>query len=230
MGPAGWGPGGAAVQRVREVIERLDREGSVVARSDGSTHDVRRVAVSRGEGEALGRWVACEGAARTIEIGLGYGVSTLHVCEALLGTQGLSARHVALDPFQAGRFAGCGLQVLEEAGVRTLVDHHAELSQIALPRFLSEAREFDLAFVDGNHRFDHVFVDLFYLGRLVRRGGVVMLDDYNLPGIRRAVAFFVTNLGWTIEETQAPDDPHRWVVLRTSRHADRRDFRYFVEF
>lgn len=219
-----------AVQRVREVIERLDRDGSIVARSDGSTHDVRTVAISRGEGEALRRWVASENAARTLEIGLGYAFSTLHICEALLEKQGLAARHVALDPFQAGRFADCGLQALEEAGVRSLVEHHAELSQIVLPRFLAEGRQFDLAFVDGNHRFDSVFVDLFYLGRLVPRGGVVVLDDYNLPGIRRAVAFFVTNLGWTIEETAPPDDRHDWVVLRTSRHADRRDFRTFVEF
>lgn len=54
----------------------------------------------------------------------------------------------------------CGLQVLEEAGVRSLVEHHAEMSQIALPQLLKEGRQFDLGFVDGNHRFDSVFVDL----------------------------------------------------------------------
>ena len=31
----------------------------------------------------------------------------------------------------------------------TRVEHHAEESQIALPRFLSEGRRFDLASVDG---------------------------------------------------------------------------------
>jgi len=31
--------------------------------------------------------------------------------------------------------------------------------------------------VDGNHRFDAVFVDLYYLGRLLRPGGVMFLDD-----------------------------------------------------
>jgi hypothetical protein len=65
-----------------------------------------------------------------------------------------TARHVALDPYQATRFADCGLQFLEEAGVDEMVELHAEESQIALPRFLGEARRFHLAFVDGNHRFD----------------------------------------------------------------------------
>ena len=49
------------------------------------------------------------------------------------------------------------------------MEFHPEESQIALPRFLTEERSFDLAFVDGNHRFDEVFLDLVYLGRLAQR-------------------------------------------------------------
>jgi predicted O-methyltransferase YrrM len=219
-----------AAERVRSVIDRLNAIGSMVAASDGSTHDVRAVSISPGEGEALGRWVLREEAARTIEIGLGYGVSALYVCEALIRCGDPRARHVVLDPFQARRFGNCGLQVLDEAGVRPLVEHHDELSQIALPAFVQQQRRFDFAFVDGNHRFDGVFVDLFYLGRLVRRGGIVFLDDYDLPGIERAVSFFVTNLGWRIEETSPEGDGHHWVVLRTAEGEDDRDFRYFVDF
>ena len=219
-----------AARQVRTVIERLDRDGFVVAHADGSKHDVRTMSISTGEGEALRRWVSIENATQTLEIGLGYGVSALYICEGLVESGDPAARHVVLDPFQAGRFANCGLQVLEEAGVGPLVEHHAEMSQIALPAFLKEGRRFDFGFVDGNHRFDSVFVDLFFVGRLLRKGGVVILDDYNLPGIKRAVSFFQANLGWTIEEVAPPDDHHHWVVLRTARHADERDFRYFVEF
>jgi predicted O-methyltransferase YrrM len=98
-----------------------------------------------------------------------------------------TARHVALDPYQATRFADCGLQFLEETGVAEMVELHVEESQIALPRFLGEARRFHLAFVDGNHRFDGVFVDLVFLGRLVRAGGIVFVDDYQLPAVARGV-------------------------------------------
>jgi predicted O-methyltransferase YrrM len=216
--------------RVRSVIDRLMADGSMVAKTDGSRHDVRTVAISAGEGEALTRWIVRERATRTIEIGLAYGVSALYVCEGLIESGDPRARHVVLDPFQAGRFANCGLQVLEEAGVRSLVEYHEEMSQIALPAFLKAGRRFDLGFVDGNHRFDSVFLDLFYLGRLLRKGGVVLLDDYDLPGIRRAVSFFLTNLDWRVEEASPEDDAHDWVVLRTAETEDDRDFRYFVDF
>ena len=173
----------------------------------------------------LRKWVAREDASRTIEIGLGYGFSALHLCEGLLSNGRPDARHVVLDPSQATRFADCGLQVLEEAGISSLVEHHAEISEIALPQFLKEGRRFDLGFIDGNHRFDGVFLDLFYLGRMVRRGGIIMLDDYDYPGIERAVSFFLTNLEWTIE-----DAVEHVVVLRTAEQVDKRHYRYFVEF
>ena len=111
-----------------------------------------------------------------------------------------------------------------------MVDYYAEESQIVLPRILSEGRRFDLAFVDGNHRFDGVFVDLVYLGRLLRAGGIVFLDDYQLPAVARAASFFLTNLGWTLEDVSEADDLHQWAVLRTGSMPDRRPFDYYIEF
>jgi predicted O-methyltransferase YrrM len=218
-------------RRVRAVIERLIVDGTLLARSDGTLHRLFPVAASAAEGEALRGWVVREKAARTIEIGLGYGISALHVCEGLLDNASeVAAHHAVIDPYQARRFSDCGLQVLEEAGVLGLVEYHAEESQLALPRLLGEARVFDLAFVDGNHRFDGVFVDLVYLGRLVRPGGIIFLDDYQLPAVARAVSFFLTNLGWTLEEVSVADDYHRWAVLRTSVVPDTRQFDYYLEF
>jgi predicted O-methyltransferase YrrM len=218
------------VRRVRIVIERLVRDGTAVARSDGSCHDLFPIAITAAEGEALRSWVIREGATRTIEIGLGFGLSALFIGEALLSAGDASARHVALDPYQTTSFADCGLQHLEEAGLAELVELHAEESQIVLPRFLAERRSFDFAFVDGNHRFDRVFLDLIYLGRLVRPGGVVFFDDYQLPAVARAAAFCLTNLGWISEEVSASDDLHQWAVLRTPREPDTRPFDHFVDF
>ena len=212
------------------MIERLLRDGTVIARSDGTAHDLFPVAIGAAEGEALAEWVVREGATRTIEVGLGYGISALFVCEALLRNGNPAARHVVVDPYQATRFANCGLQVLEEAGVASLVEHHAEESQIALPRFLSEGRRFELAFVDGNHRFDRVFLDLVYLGRLLRPGAIVFVDDHQLPAVARAATFCVTNLGWRLEAVSPADELHQWAVLRTSAVPDTRPFDHYVEF
>jgi hypothetical protein len=87
-----------------------------------------------------------------------------------------------------------------------------------------------LAFVDGNHRFDGVFLDLIYLERLVRAGGIIFADDYQLPSVARAASFSTNNLGWTLEEVSTNEPRHHWAVLRTARTPLERGFDHFVDF
>jgi len=201
-----------------------------VARSNGAKHDLFPVAIPAAEGEALRDWVRRENATRTIEVGLGYGIAALFICAGLLDNGAAAVRHVVIDPYQTTRFADCAIQFLDEAGVAGLVECHREGSEIVLPQLLSRGSRFDLAFVDGNHRFDGVFLDLVFLGRLVEAGGIVFVDDYQLPGVYRAVSFCASNLGWTVEDVSAVDDLHHWAVLRTARTAPDRSFDHYVDF
>jgi predicted O-methyltransferase YrrM len=111
-----------------------------------------------------------------------------------------------------------------------MLEFYSERSETALPRFLALGRSFDLAFIDGNHRFEGVFLDLIYLGRLVRRGGVIVLDDYQLRSVKKAVRFCVANLGWALQEEGIADERHHWAVLRTPAIPLERNFDHFVDF
>jgi predicted O-methyltransferase YrrM len=226
----------ATIEKVREVRERLFRAATVVARADGRSLEMFPVAIGEEEGLALRDWVRREGAVRTLETGLGFAISTLFICEGLLAN-GPEGRHVASDPYQfeglpmhRTTYVGVGLQILEDAGVRDLVEFYAEESQVTLPRLLAEGRLFDLAFLDGNHRFEGVFLDLIYSGRLLREGGVVFVDDVQLPGVGRAVNFCLKNLDWTSED-RGKESIHEWIVLRTGpRDAYLRPYADFVDF
>jgi predicted O-methyltransferase YrrM len=212
-------------ERVREVTEQLLAGGELAP-----------IAIGRAEGAALRDWVKREGARRTLEVGLGYAISTLFICEALLENGG-EIGHVAVDAYQFESlpghrtlYGGVGVANLEKAGVRDLVELHVERSETALPRLLAEGRSFDLAFIDGNHRFEGVLLDLVHCGKLLRPGGVIFADDLQLPAVRRAASFCVSNLGWTVEN-EGGEDEHEWVVLRTgSPEAFQRPFDSFVEF
>jgi predicted O-methyltransferase YrrM len=195
----------------------------VTAEADRQPRELFPTAIDPNEGVALHEWVRRERALRTLECGLGFAISTLFIVEALL-ENGESGRHVASDPFQSSAlpthsttYASVGLQILEEAGVRDIVEFFPEESQVVLPRLLAKGRHFDLAFIDGNHRFEGVFLDLIYSGRLVKEGGIVFVDDMQLPGVERAVRFCVSNLGWRIED-EGQEPSHEWCVLRTGSH------------
>ena len=190
-----------AAERLRQVRERLPCD------------ELAPVAIGPEEGAALRDCVRRKGARRTLETGLGFAVSTLFICEGLLAN-GPEARHVAIDPRLPNSHVDAGLRTLEEAGVRDVVEFHAERSELVLPRLLAEGRRFDLAFIDGNHRFEGVFLDLVYSGRLLRPGAVVFADDMQLPAVRRATAFCIANLGWTAEDS-GREGEHEWAVLRS---------------
>jgi predicted O-methyltransferase YrrM len=186
---------------VAEVYERghvPTRTGDVIALSPHS--------IERDQGEALCELAIAEGAEQTIEVGLALGMSALFLCQAVTPRGG---RHVAIDPFQESSWGGAGVMTLEAAGVREHVEVIAEESQLALPRLVTEGRVFDLAFVDGDHRFESALIDLYFLTRLVRPEGLVVMDDMWMPSIRTVVAYAERNLGVTLEPDALPD-AFRW--------------------
>src|SRR5688572_23265895 len=185
----------------------------------GAAIDLAPDSIERAQGEALRDLAIAEGAERTIEVGLALGMSALFLCQAVLPRAG---RHVAVDPFQRESWNGAGLRTLREAGVEDIVQVIEEESQLALPRLVSEGREFDFAFVDGDHRFEGVFLDLYFMTRLVKPGGVVVVDDMWMPAVRTAVAYVEKNLGATLEPDALPN-AFRWRRWKTSSgRAERR--------
>jgi predicted O-methyltransferase YrrM len=157
--------------------------------------------IERPQGEALRDLAVAEGATTTIEVGLALGMSALFLCQAVMRRGG---HHVAIDPFQEESWKGAGLRTLRDAGVDDVVEVIEEESQLALPRLVSEGRQFDFAFVDGDHRFEGVFLDLYYMTRLVKPGGLVVVDDMWMPAVRTAVAYVEKNFAATLEHDALP--------------------------
>jgi predicted O-methyltransferase YrrM len=197
---------------IEVIVDAIYGRGSV-RDEDGSAVPLRPHSVERGQGEALRDLAIAERAECTIEVGLALGMSALFLCQAVLPRGG---RHVAIDPFQTESWNGAGLGTLRDAGVEEHVEVIEEESQLALPRLVAEGREFDLAFVDGDHRFEGVFLDLYFMTRLVRPGGLVVVDDVWMPAVRAAVAYVERNLAATLEPHVLPNG-FRWRRRRLGR-------------
>jgi predicted O-methyltransferase YrrM len=190
---------------LEEFVDEAYRRGSVPDET-GEPVGLSPHSVEPQLGASLRDLAIAGGAERTIEVGLALGMSALFLCQAVLARGG---RHVAIDPFQQESWNGAGLRTLREAGVGELVEVIEEESQLALPRLVAEGREFDFAFVDGDHRFEGVFLDLYFMMRLVRPRGLIVVDDMWMPSVRTAVAYVERNLGATPEPDALPNG-FRW--------------------
>jgi predicted O-methyltransferase YrrM len=146
--------------------------------------------------DALRDALIAHGAHVVIEVGLAYGSSALAIGEALCATGASDVSHIVIDPFQATSYENVGRDALNAAGLADQITLLEEASSIALARLAKDGFTADAAFVDGSHRFHEVFVDLYFLRRLVRPGGLIILDDATLPSVASAVRYFDLNLGW----------------------------------
>lgn len=225
-------PNDESIKQVRRVIKSLDRDGETqVFPKNANIPPFHTASIPTTEGESLSKWVTKEKAVKTIEVGLAYGFSALYICEGLLLNKKKNSKHTIIDAWQTqkNKYANIGLHTLTRAGLKKTIEFYGERSQIVLPRLLNENKKFDFGFIDGCHLFDYVFLDLFYLGQIVKKGGVIFIDDYDTVAIKKAATFFINNLDWKIEE-RGSFGHRKWLVMRTLKKEDKRHFRYFVDF
>jgi len=135
------------------------------------------------DGEFLQDLIKKYGSIKSLEIGFAFGISTLFICEALL-KNGKNVKHIAIDPYQK-EFYGIGIENIKRAGFSHIFEFKEEKSELYLPSLLRRKEKFDFIFIDGDHSFDHCFIDFFYCDRILSLGGIIVLDDINFPSIKK---------------------------------------------
>ena len=145
---------------------------------------------------------------RTLEIGMCYGGSALVFTASHrdLGRPG-TLQHTALDPFQTSVWDDAGLRAIEQAELSAHLDFRSEYSSLELPRLLSTKALFDLVYIDGSHLFEDVFVDFYYVARLLDEGGIVAFDDCSDPHVAKVLRFVSSSLRTSFKELDL--GPHR---------------------
>lgn len=144
--------------------------------------------IDKEEGEFLKEIIKTYKFKNTIEIGCAYGLSSLHICSAIADQN--NCYHTIIDPFQSTDWKNIGQNNLEKAGIN-FFKILEEPSEIALPFLLSQNKKYDFGFIDGWHTFDHTLIDFFYLNRLIKVGGVIVIDDVGLPSINKFMRYIL---------------------------------------
>jgi predicted O-methyltransferase YrrM len=190
------------IQDIFESKQVEDERGNIHALRDG---------IDPEEGALLLSLICQHKFTQTLEVGCAFGISSLYICEAL-SRQG-SGHHTILDPGQYQEFHGIGIANLKRAGFE-FFELIEKPSEIALPYLLAEGKKFQFALIDGWHTFDHTLVDLFYVDRLLEEGGVVVIDDLHLHGVRRAVRYILNYPNYEVVGSTTDFERHQKTFLR----------------
>jgi predicted O-methyltransferase YrrM len=185
--------------------------------------ETRYVSIKEDEAAFLYEFVRRHGFQKTLETGLGYGRSALHIIAAH------GKNHIAIDPFQSD-YDYLALKNAESAGMRAQLDFIEDHSHHALP-FLARETEggekFDFIFIDGDHKFDGILIDFYYADLLLKKGGYILFHDTWMRSTQLVASFIRRNKKNYATETS----PLRnFLIFRKTGNADDRDGMHFREF
>jgi len=208
------------------VLEGMYRTGRVRL-PDGST---RRASsgISPEHAAALYQMVRRIRPSLVIETGMGHGFSTLAILCAL---QEWGGRLISIDPYEgweSGMMAA--LHAVERAGYAQLHRLIRRRSSEALPSLLAEGTRIQMAYIDGSHRFEDVFIDFYYLDRMLVPGGVIGFNNCGWTDVYRVIRFVQKRRRYReLDAGLAPDYSARNAFLSLLRRTMRRprQDRYF---
>lgn len=146
-------------------------------------------AITKREGEFLKALASRPDVHNTIEVGCANAISSIYICSGLAGKQ--DVHHIAIDPCQTSRFQGRGVANVRRAGFDFFEVIEAG-SEEALPRLMAEGRTFDLGLIDGLHTADQTMVDFYYMDRIIRPGGIIVIDDVDMPAVNKITRYAAT--------------------------------------
>jgi predicted O-methyltransferase YrrM len=150
-------------------------------------------AVPREDALILQEMVGFVKAKTTLETGVAFGLSTLAICETLKESEVEGVHHHGVDPEQNTVHGGAALANLKRAGLDGVFELLEGPSHLVLPKLLEKGLSLDLAFIDGWHTFDYSLLDFFYIDKLLRPGGVVLLHDRSWPSKQKVIRFILTH-------------------------------------
>jgi predicted O-methyltransferase YrrM len=128
---------------------------------------------------------------QTLEVGLAQGASTLHFLAALKFIQ--KGKHTAMDPLQSG-FSDVGLAEMTRFGLDDRLRFFRERSDIVLPRLREQKELFQVCLIDGDHRFDAVFIDFYFIDKVLEIGGFIIFDEAGSGPTEKVISFIKNNL------------------------------------
>ncbi|WP_414530439.1 class I SAM-dependent methyltransferase [Nodularia chucula] len=199
---------------ISPAIDNLISNGTIVG-SSGRTHQVQGTSTINNL-VVISNLMNEMKTTHTLEIGMAYGASTLAFCAMHSKLKLKESEHIAIDPFQLVDYDECGVLSVKNANLDQFLKIYYEPSCCILPQLMQQGKKYDLIYIDGSHLFEDSFLDAYFAVRLLRSGGVMLLDDSSDPHVAKVISFLRRNLRTGIEEIDLT--PYRLTNQRSLKY------------
>lgn len=182
-----------------------------------------KIGINIAEGSVVHKCIRDFSLKRTLEVGFGYGFSTVWILDALRNQEGAS--HFAMDPFELSHWHGIGVKQTERLKGITHFTWKEEYSIHCMSEIIRTGEKFDFVYLCGAQRFDDVLLNFFMADQLLRPKGIIALDDIWLNAAKTVLSFIATNRSYE-QITQ----PSKSIALLKKLNDDNRPWNHYVPF
>jgi predicted O-methyltransferase YrrM len=143
-----------------------------------------------------------------LEIGCATGASGMALADSigktLIQNPQSTGKLTSIDPYQCYRWNGFGKHNIDNV-MSPYIRHgfkmsHVlveELSNPALQQMIDSSQQYDMIFIDGAHNYVDVLYDIQHADKLIKKGGLIVLDDVLHNDVKQALSeFLATNTTW----------------------------------
>ena len=176
------------------------------------------------EGKYLKKILSNKNIKKCMEIGLAMGISTLNILSSIYKREGTL---ISIDPNQSSKWNNMGKKLIINSGLKKYHTIIEDKSYNAMPKFIdNESQSFDFIFIDGWHTFDYTLVDFFYADKLIKLGGIIVIDDALHEGVKKTIKYIDTNYLNYYEKLHSPHSFGSYKKIKE----DTRDWDYHSDF
>jgi len=130
---------------------------------------------------------------KCMEVGMAYGISSMYILLALKKNLNSNKRLDSIDPFQSTQWKNFGVNLVKSIKMDKYHILYENTSYRILPELLEKKESYDLIFIDGWHTFDYTLLDFFYANLLLKKDGIIIVDDAYHQGVNKCLKYIDTN-------------------------------------
>lgn len=175
------------------------------------------------EGDFLSQLINLYKCKDCLEIGFAFGISAYYII-----TSHKKVNLISIDPYQKSEWNNYGIELIKKFGLEKRHKLFEEKSYLALPLMVKESKKFDFIFIDGFHTFDYTLLDIFYSIKLLKKNGIIAIDDVMHDGVKQVIDYIDKNYKEIIR--LIPNDKTNTVRAYKLIAEDTRGWNFHVSF
>jgi predicted O-methyltransferase YrrM len=152
----------------------------------------------------IDRLLKCINAKNVLEIGCANGVSGMtiinRICKNINDDNDNNIGGlISVDPFQTTQWNNVGKINIDRIVKKCKNVYHEiieDKSDEVLPKSVKAEKYFDAIFIDGSHSYRDVVIDIYISIKLIKKGGMLIIDDVLHPGVKKVIndMIYISNI------------------------------------